>query len=191
MRTLHQSNKTEVSDEKLMESYQLGDYSSFEELYRRHSGKVYGYLVKSLRDRVLADDIFQATFMKLHAFRAKYDPTLPFVPWLFTVCRSVMIDSIRSKKAVQEETNSEAVELAACPSTPETMSETIMNSHEIPDLKILPQNQQKAIELRFSDELTFEEISKRLNVSPANARQLVSRALKRLKSLKNSPKRSY
>src|SRR5947209_1135453 len=84
--------RSSKSDEALMVDYQRGDEKGFDELYRRHSAKVYGYLRKRVSDRARTDELFQAIFMKLHESRAKYDSAYLFSPWLFTVCRSVLID---------------------------------------------------------------------------------------------------
>jgi RNA polymerase sigma factor (sigma-70 family) len=43
--------------------------------------------------------------------------------------------------------------------------------------------QQKAIELRYAQDLSFQEIAKKLETSPSNVRQLVSRAVKQLKAV--------
>lgn len=163
------------SDEALMRAYQQGDEQAFATLYRRHSPRVYGYLQSRLRERVFVDDVFQATFLKLHQARAQYDPSYPFVPWLFTVCRSAMVDGLRSRGRSREELDPVAVEAAAAPA-PEP-------EPELPDLGALPPEQRSAVELRYRDDLPFEEIARRLQTSPANARQLVSRAVRRLRAL--------
>jgi RNA polymerase sigma-70 factor (ECF subfamily) len=165
-----------LSDEALMEAYQQGDDIAFAVLYRRHSPKIYGYLVNSLRDGPFVDDVFQAVFLKLHRTRAHYDPAFPFLPWLFTVCKSVMIDAIRKKKSILEETNEDALDQAEAQDQRSEVS--------LPDLGRLPGTQRKAVELRYGQDLSFEEISKRLETSPANVRQLISRALKRLRVIR-------
>ena len=162
-----------LTDEKLMISYQEGSEKAFEVLYERHSKKVYGYLKNRLKDPSFADDVFQATFLKLHHYRLKYDPSFPFLPWLFTVCKNVMLDHIRKKGRIQEELNPLALEQAETPKPNETVT--------VPDLSALPVKQQKAIQLRYMQELSFEEIAKRLETSPPNVRQLISRAMKQLR----------
>lgn len=54
---------------------------------------------------------------------------------------------------------------------------------DISVLKELPVTQKEAVSLRVIDESTFEEIALKLSTSPENARQLVSRGLKKLKLL--------
>ena len=166
----------QLTDEELMKSYQDGNELAFEVLYRRHSGKVNGFLRGKLRDTALADDVFQSTFLKLHQTRQKFDPSFPFIPWLFTVCRSAMVDSVRKRNRIQEVMDSSALERAV---SPEVESAALM----FPDLSALPANQKKALELRYENDLSFEEIAKRLETTPSNVRQVVSRAIKKLKTL--------
>ena len=161
---------TTLTDEELMQAYQLGDQKAFEELYRRHSAKVYGF-VRSKVTSERADDVFQAIFMKLHISRSHYDPKFPFTPWLFTVCRSVLTDSFRKQGRNREDATGETIEMA---------SET-HESIEAPSLKELPSNQREAVRLRFQEDLTIDEIAKKLETSPANVRQLISRAIRKLR----------
>ncbi len=160
-------------DEELMVYYQEGNEKAFEILYGRHSQKIYGYLKNHLRNPSFADDVFQATFLKLHSSRLRYDPAFPFLPWLFTICKSVMIDQIRKKERTKEDHNSIALELA--------QAEAPAMAVSLPSLLELPEIQQQAITLRYQQDLSFEEIAKKLETSPSNARQLLSRAIQKLK----------
>lgn len=165
------------TDEVLMKAYQEGSERAFEVLYQRHSPKVYGYLYGKLKDRAFADDVFQAAFAKLHQSRKHYDPSFPFVPWLFTVCRSVMLDGLRKRKRTLEDLDSISVENAEAPSL---QIETIP---ALPSLEGLSVEQRKVVELRFGENLSFDDIAIRLETSPANARQMVSRAVRKLRKL--------
>ena len=158
-----------------MVAYQEGNDRAFSVLYNRHSGKLFGYLKNKLKDSHFAEDVFQATFLKLHKNRSRYDPSFPFLPWLFTVCKSVMIDQTRKKSRIREDGDAVALELAEAPQLVESVS--------LPNLDSLPEMQQKAIELRYAQDLSFQEIAKKLETSPSNVRQLVSRAVKQLKAV--------
>lgn len=151
-----------------MSAYQQGDASAFDELYRRYSAKVYGYLSSKIPERSIRDDIFQATFLKLHQSRARYDRSYPFAPWLFTICRNTFLDAVR--KVSRTEVN-----------LPTELVEEVSPAPEVLDLSSLSESQRRALELRYSEGFSFEEIATRLNTSPVNVRQLVSRALKRLR----------
>lgn len=160
------------SDEELMVIYQNGQSAAFDLLYKRYSMKVYGYLKNSLKDANLTDDVFQGTFLKLHTSRTKYDPTFPFVPWLFTVCKSVMIDHLRKIKTIKEVSNQEYLE---------NFEQVIAEEIELPNLNVLPLSQKLAVDYRYRDDLSFDEIAKKLETSPINARKLISRAIQKLK----------
>jgi len=161
----------ERSDEELMIAYQLGEADAFEELYSRYAPKVLGFLQKKLPSDALARDVFQSTFLKLHRCRARYDASFPFVPWLFTICRSEMLDALK-KAHVRNETPVERLPDVAAPIQGE--------SPEL-DLGGLSTQQRAALEYRYGAEFSFEEIAARMETSPANARQLVSRALRALR----------
>lgn len=169
---------SQATDEELMVAYQKGQEEAFQLLYQRHHRRVYGFLYHKLGRTQLIEDTYQMIFMKLHQARHQYDPSFPFTAWLFTVCRSVVADTWRSQKRVekQEELNPDAIDQA---SSEPTVHEKI----DIPDLHALPTEHRQAVELRYLNELSFDEIAKRLETSPANARQIVSRAVRTLKRL--------
>lgn len=159
------------SDEELMLAYQLGDKLAFRELYDRHAGRVLAFIKSKTKDEPLAWDVFQSTFMKLHKSRSLYKHTFPFVPWLFTICRSELIDTFRKKGRIKEDLILEFNEPWKY-----TSDETL-------DLKDLTENQRNAVNMRFKEDLSFEEIAKRLQTSPSNARTLISRAIRTLRGL--------
>ena len=55
-----------------MQAYQNGIDGAFDLLFKRHSSRVYGFLMNHLKNRAQADDVFQATFLKLHQARRHY-----------------------------------------------------------------------------------------------------------------------
>ncbi len=166
------------TDEELMKAYQNGSEDAFRVLFARHSPKVYGFLVSRLKDRAQADDVFQNTFLKLHQTRSHYDPAFPFSPWLFTVCKSVMLDFLRKQKRVLEDELDESQMVV-----PDTIPNFVI------DLGSLPRQQQQVIDLRFKEDLSFEEIAKRIETSPTNARQILSRGIKRLRQMSSGEKK--
>lgn len=163
------------SDEELMQAYQDGADGAFDLLYARYSSRVYGYLMNRLKNPSWADDVLQATFLKLHQSREQYRKSLPFAPWLFTICKSAMIDSTRKTARTKEVLDSAAVDSAVSPATH-------FDTPEIP-VQQLPERERAAIQMRYGDDLPFDEIARRLQTSPANARQILSRAVRSLKIL--------
>lgn len=163
------------TDEELMQAYQDDDDTAFRLLFERHSSRVYGFLMNHLQNRGQVDDVFQATFLKLHQARRHYDPSFPFPSWLFTVCKSVLIDHARKRDRIREDSNEELVAQAKDQTSTEAESSVALDG--------LPPNQRTAVELRYHDDLEFEEIARRLETTPANARKLVSRGVEKLRIL--------
>ncbi len=164
------------TDEELMQAYQNGDVVAFDLLFKRHSSRVYGFLMKKLKNRSRADDVFQSTFLKLHQARRHYDPSFPFAPWLFTVCKSVLTDDFRKHDRRREDVNDDLISRTADPK-----SVSGSQAFEI-DLAGLSGVQKAALKLRYHDELRFDEIAVRLMTSPSNVRQLISRGLEKLRA---------
>ena len=162
------------SDEQLMESYQMGAMAAFDILFQRHSPQVFGYLAKRLVIKKEAEDLLQEVFFKLHRSKHLYNATLPFSPWMFSITRSVLLDFAKKKNLEDPVDASEFDQMTS----PDTVSTE-------PDLSVvlrgLPEQQKQALSLRVYDEQTFEEIAARLSTSPENARQLVSRGIKKLR----------
>lgn len=155
-----------------MDQYMQGDYMAFEALYLRHEKKVYTYLRKRLHDEQSQNEVFQNIFFKLHRCRQGYQNKYPFIKWLYTICRSELLDFCKAKK------------LPTIPFTEEIIAVTETNEPTIclepldgPNAK-----EKKAIRLRFYSDYDYKEISNALKTSEANARKLVSRGLKKLRA---------
>lgn len=165
------------SDEALMVAYALGEYRAFQELYERHSGKVLGFLLKRISQTGEAEDLMQTVFLKLHQSRASYQPKFPFLAWLFSITRNTLTDYFRRKKAVPVE----AEKLQALSDQSSTGIEELSEKDWKNAIAQLPESQRKVLEQRFSEGLSFEEISASTGISPVGARKRVSRAVQKLK----------
>ncbi len=164
---------SELEDEQLMQKYQAGDAMAFEVLYSRHEGKVYSYLASRLNnDSHKIDEVFQNVFMKMHKSRANYNPDFLFLKWLYTICRSELLDFLKAKKMKTQ-----------------VWDETMFAFHQeesnidldIEAVKSLNDNEKKALTLKYYSDHDYEEISKALNTTQANARKIVSRGIAKLK----------
>ena len=168
-------NFSVLSDEELMEMYQAGTEEALYVLYRRHSDKVYGFLRSRVWNDERAAELFQETFLKLHRSKHLYNKSLPALPWIFSITRSVLMDGLRADKKARRDSEFQN-ELA-------TYNEE-HSLNEVTDLfSRLPEKQRQAVEMRFVDEKTFEEIASSLETTSQNARKIVSRAIARLKTI--------
>lgn len=171
-------NLNHLSDEELMVMYQNGDEGAFQLLYSRHSGRILAFIRSKISDPQLAGDIFQEVFIKIHKSKGLYNKTFEVLPWIFTITRNATIDGLRKDKAhlFSEYQDSENLEVPG-------LGQALVQKDLAPALAQLPENQRQAIQMRYIDESTFEEIAKKLDTSSDNVRQLVSRGIKNLKNL--------
>jgi RNA polymerase sigma factor (sigma-70 family) len=90
-----------ASDEDLMLSFARGDAAAFEELYRRHESRVFGYLRRNVRDPEAANDLMQDVWFAVARSAARYQPTARFTTWLYTLAHHRMVDSFRTRREHQ------------------------------------------------------------------------------------------
>lgn len=89
-----------VNTNELIALAQKGDERAFEQLFKRHYGVVWGFILKSIRDPHIAEDLTNETFIKAWRGLNRYSLTHPaqFVNWLMTIAQRTAIDYVRSRK---------------------------------------------------------------------------------------------
>jgi RNA polymerase sigma factor (sigma-70 family) len=83
---------------ELMQRYCDGDAGAFRELYALVAPRLLGYLMKMTRERALADDLLQQTFLKVHRARAGYVHGADPLPWIYSIAHRTFIDEARKHK---------------------------------------------------------------------------------------------
>ncbi len=81
-----------------MARYCDGDASAFRALYALVAPRLLGYLVKMARERAVAEDLLQLTFMKLHRARGAYVRGADPLPWIYSIAHRTFLDEARRKK---------------------------------------------------------------------------------------------
>jgi len=81
-----------------MERYAAGDDSAFGDLYDLLAPRLYDYLASQVRNRALAEDLVQQTFLQLHRARGSFLAGADVRPWAFAIARRLMIDGFRRNK---------------------------------------------------------------------------------------------
>ena len=156
----------DASDEALMLAYAAGDAGSFEELYARHRGKLYRYLLRQLRDNALADELFQDVWQRVVAARAGWTNSSKsadagFATWLYTIAHHRLGDHWRSLKhrpAAPADADERTARVAD-PDTPERVLSEFEHRRQLQlALDDLPEEQREVLLLRLEQELTLEEI---------------------------------
>ena len=165
-----------------MRQFCLGEAYAFEELYRRHSGRIYGFLKSRVSDQSMVEDIFQETFLKVCKNRAKFQPDFPFLPWFFTLCRNTMLDALRADKKV-----SAALVDADSLTAPDSIPDSVFNLEAAPGylsyLESLNQRERKILELHFIQDLPFKSVARQLGMSGPAVRKISSRAIRKLRAI--------
>src|SRR5262245_52613802 len=108
------------ADEQLMLAYRGGDAGAFEELYRRHKGGLFRFVLRSVRERALAEELYQEIWMRVIEARGRYEVQSKFSTWLYTIAHNRLVDHWRKRGLLaisldQARDNGVAVEPAAGP----------------------------------------------------------------------------
>jgi RNA polymerase sigma-70 factor (ECF subfamily) len=85
----------EAPDETLMLAYQGGDAGAFETLYGRHKGRLYRFMLRSVKSPEQVDELFQDVWMRVVEARGRYEASAKFTTWLYTIAHNRMMDHFR------------------------------------------------------------------------------------------------
>lgn len=88
----------QLSDKDVIEHARKGRESAFRELIRRYERPVFSVIYRMVRDRELAEDLAQDTFIKVLNALGKYDPSYKFSSWIFKIAHNTTIDHLRKKE---------------------------------------------------------------------------------------------
>ena len=81
-----------------MQRYVSGEPRAFDELYQRVGPPLLRYLTRMAKDRSLAEDLLQLTFLKVHRARAAYVTGAAPMPWLYAIAHRTFLDEARKRK---------------------------------------------------------------------------------------------
>lgn len=175
----------ETSDEALMLAYAAGDAAAFGELYSRHRGKLYRYLLRQLRDNALADEFFQDTWQRVVSARAGWTPDAGFATWLYTIAHHRLGDHWRSLKhrpAAPSDAD-ERLARVADPDTPERVLSEFERRRQLQlALDDLPEEQREVLLLRLEQELTLEQIGDVTGVGRETVKSRLRYAMDKLRA---------
>lgn len=154
-----------------------GDRAAFETLYLRRAPMVLGHLVKLVRDRTLAEDLMQTTFVSVLRSRDRYAAGQPVGPWLIAIATNAARDVLRRDRK-------RAALLSANP--PATSTEPVMPDHLarrrlVDALAQLPPTQRQAVWLHKVEGLSFEQIAQTLHLTAVAARLRAHRGYQHLR----------
>ena len=108
------------SDEELMLDYAAGDATAFDQLYSRHKGGVYRYMLRQCSHGGVVEELFQDVWTNLIRARRGYTPSAKFTTWLYRLAHNRLIDHYRSNGvattlSADDDMHAEAVATIAAP----------------------------------------------------------------------------
>lgn len=175
----------EASDEALMQAWAGGDVAAFEQLYGRHRGRLYRFLLRQLREPALADDLFQDVWQKVVAARIGWVADAPFGAWLYKIAHNRLGDHWRAAQHRPEAPGDAEARLARIPDhhTPErTLTEFEQRRQLQLALQALPDEQREVLLLRLEQELTLEQIGTITGVGRETVKSRLRYAMDKLRA---------
>ena len=163
-----------MADEELALLYVGGNNRAFDELLSRNQSKLFTYIMFVVRDRDVAEDIFQETFVKVitKLQEGRYTDSGKFLFWLTRIAHNVIMDWYRMQKSKQivEPTQNNDLTNLKCMSVLDSYRESeIANEQVLSDVRhmmnCLPAPQREVVYMRFYQQLSFKEIAELTGVS--------------------------
>ncbi len=183
-------NLITLTDEQLITSFKEGNAYAMEVLVNRHKVRIYTSIYVMVKDKYLAEDIFQDLFIKvIETFRAgKYKEENKFVQWAMRIAHNLCVDHFRKIKTKPVIRTSEGADIFDVLNFAEPSAEdkimTLQSNEKIMKLVcLLPEDQREIIILRHFADLKFREISNILNCSVNTALGRMRYALLNLRKL--------
>ncbi len=154
--------------------------TSFALLVEQHHRKLYHFVYRYTHNRDDAEDLVQDTFIKAFKNFHRYDDRYAFSAWLFTIARRTVYNHYRAKRDIQ----TLDFELVDCSASPDTAAESDEQSCLLwGSVEKLKKKYQEVLYLKYSEDLSVEEISKVLNKTQTNIKILLFRARNQLRKI--------
>lgn len=184
------NDRTKTSDQELIRLFISGDHNALETLINRHQRKLFSYILLIVKDKHLAEDVFQDTFIKIiNTLRAgAYNEEGKFLPWAMRIAHNLIIDFFRKSKRMPFRENSEEYDLFDTLKVyDETIEDKIIIAQIHDDVKKLiehlPEEQKEVLKMRHYEEMSFKEIAQQTDVSINTALGRMRYALINLRKL--------
>ena len=156
----------------------VDDATSFDQVVRLHSVRVFNYVFQMTRQRQDAEDLVQQTFIKAYHNFDRFDGTRPIINWLLTIARRTALNHFRSFKKWEELPES-AASSEPCPAVhaeEREEKETLWTDAR----RVLSQREFEILWLRFGEDLSIEETARVAGLTQTHVKVIVYRAKQHL-----------
>ena len=166
-------NVQALSDQVLLNHYLSGDRSAISQLIERHSRRVKDYIHMMVKDRDVADDIFQETFIKAVRVidEGRYTDNGKFLSWILRIAHNQVIDHFRAQRQNKSVSEAEAGYdvLGTLKLSERTVEDSMVCEQIERDVRalveLLPSEQREVVIMRYFSGLSFKEIAEQTDVS--------------------------
>jgi RNA polymerase sigma factor (sigma-70 family) len=165
---------SEFGDERLARRAAAGDRRAFEQIYRRYNQQLYRFCLAMLGDPHDAQDALQNAMVKVLRALPGEQRQIKLKPWLYRIARNEAVETLRRRREHPKPDLEQAAPSAA--QIAERAEDRERLRTLFADLEALPERQRGALIMRELSGLSFEEIAKAFETSPATARQTVYEA---------------
>ena len=174
------NNPFKLTDEKLIARFQDGDINAYNELVHRYKDRLLNFVFRYFNNREQAEDVVQDTMIKLYTHASYYKPIAKFSTWIYTIAKNNALTELRKNKRKQ------TVSLWTNEGKPidiemkdESLEQTVYNKMAVDELNKyldeIPENFRIAVVLRDFQELSYEEISKILEIPIGTIKSRINR----------------
>lgn len=161
-----------LNDNELVALYKSGDTKAFEILLSRNQQKVFNYIYALVKDKALADDIFQDTYIKVinTLQNGAYHDEGKYIQWVMRIAHNLVIDYYRKNQRFPIMRTDDSFDIFDfIDSREESAEQKIIKDQTHSDVKrlimMLPEEQRKVLVMRHWADMSFKEIADRTGVS--------------------------
>jgi RNA polymerase sigma-70 factor (ECF subfamily) len=165
-------DKSVLADNELITLYIDGDETALKVLILRHQKRLFSYIMLSVKNRELAEDIFQDTFVKvINTLRSgQYKEEGKFLQWMMRIANNLKIDYFRRNQRIPIcENNGDFDIFDVVQDREKSIEDKIIHDQIERDIcklvKFLPDEQREVLEMRIYEDFSFKEIAEKTNVS--------------------------
>jgi RNA polymerase sigma-70 factor (ECF subfamily) len=175
-----------AGDEQLMLAYREGDAAAFEELYRRHKGGLFRFVTRSVRDRAVAEELYQEIWMRAIEARGRYEVQAKFSTWLYTIAHNRLVDHWRKRGLSLVSLDAEEGAAPEPAGNPGDEPQRIVEARQglarvMRALEALPPAQREAFLLHHEAEMSVAEIARATGANEEAAKSRLRYAFAKLK----------
>ena len=164
-----------------MLAYRQGDAGAFETLYARHKGPLYRFTLRSVKERALAEELYQEIWMRVIEARGRYSVQAKFTTWLYTIAHHRLTDHWR-KRGLQPVDVEGADAVAHRSFEPEARAQGRQDMQRLAAaLAALPELQRATFLLHEEAGMTLEEIAAATGATQEAAKSRLRYALAKLR----------